>query len=101
MCKFDLAYQGDPVAIMQQAKKMIEGDGGAFRATDTRAWFTVPTPLGSVYGECVLAQGSRIDVAITKKPFLVPCAVIKERMAAAFTAASAAAKAAAAPQDDA
>lgn len=88
MCRFEIEYQGRPAAIMKQAKKMIEHDGGSFSASETRALFSVRTPLGRVDGNCVLGDSSTIGVTITKKPFLVPCSVIKERMVFAFVAAS-------------
>ena len=90
MCRFRIEYKDRPDAIMQQAKRMIEDYGGSFCASETRALFSVNTPLGRVDGICVLADSSTIRVTITKRPFLVPCSVIRERMVAAFVAAQAA-----------
>ena len=88
MCRFTIEYQGRPFAIMERAKEMIEKDGGSFRASETLAVFSVNTPLGPVDGKCVLGDSSTIDVTITKKPRLVPCSVVKQRMHAAFVVAS-------------
>lgn len=88
MCTFNIDYEGHPAAILNEAKKMIERDGGTLKTSDTHAWFTVHTPVGRVDGTCELSDSPVIGVTITKKPFLVPCIAIKEKMVAAFTAAA-------------
>lgn len=88
MCRFKIRFQGSAVAVMEQAKETIEGDGGSFSVSDSRVLFSVRTPVGRVDGTCVWADPSTIGVTITKKPFFVPCSTIKERMVAAFLAAS-------------
>ena len=94
MCTFTIEYEGHPSAILDEARKLIERDGGALKTSDTHAWFTVRTPVGRVDGVCILSESPGIEVSIIKKPFLVPCVAIKERMMAAFAdAADAAAKA--------
>lgn len=94
MCTFNIDYEGHPSAILAEAKKMIEGDGGKLTTSDTHAWFTVHTPVGRVDGVCELTDKPYIRVTITKKPFLVPCAAVKERMVAAFDEAAKATEAA-------
>ena len=69
MCRFNIDYEGHPSAILEEAKKMIEGDGGALVTSDTHAWFTVHTPVGRVDGTCELTDSPFIAVTITKKPF--------------------------------
>jgi hypothetical protein len=88
MCKFTIDYEGHPSVILEEAKKLIERDGGVLKTSETHAWFTVHTPVGRVDGVCELSESSGIGVTIVKKPFLVPCVVIKDRIIAAFAAAA-------------
>ena len=88
MCEFEIGFQGCPAAVLKRTKETIEGDGGSFNADDSRVLFSVRTPVGRVNGTCEWAGPATIGVTITKKPFLVPCSVIKEQMLAAFDAAS-------------
>ena len=75
MCTFKIRFQGNPVAVMERAKEVIEGDGGSFSVSDSSVVFSVRTPVGHVDGTCVWTDASTIGVTITRKPFLVPCSV--------------------------
>ncbi|NJN81592.1 MAG: hypothetical protein HC802_04425 [Caldilineaceae bacterium] len=65
---------------MELAKETIEKSGGAFHVGDAQADFSVPTPVGEVEGNCVLADLSTVTIVITRKPFFVPCSAIKSKI---------------------
>ena len=92
MCTFTVDYEGHPRAILDEARKLIEKDGGTLATSDTHAWFTVRTPVGKVVGVCELTESSGIKVTIAKKPRFVPCFAVEERMNAAFAIAAKAAE---------
>jgi hypothetical protein len=84
MCEFKIGVQGNVLSIVERAKEMIERDGGSLSYSDSRALFSVRTPVGNVDGTCVWADSSTISVTITKKPPFVPCSAVEEKMVAAF-----------------
>ena len=88
MCDFEIGFQGCPAAVLKRTKESIVGDGGVFKADDSRVLFSVRTPVGRVNGSCVWAGPATIGVTITKKPFFVPKSAIKQQMLAAFGEAS-------------
>ncbi len=47
------------------------------------AYFTVPTPFGTVKGNYTLA-GAQLTIAITDKPFLVPSGTLESKLRAFF-----------------
>jgi hypothetical protein len=88
MCRFNIQFQGRPVAVLEGAEEAIKSSGGSFRVSDSKALFSVRTPVGRVEGTCKMVDPSTVAIAITKKPFFVPCSAIKKRVVAAFVAAS-------------
>jgi len=88
MCKFNIRFEGRPVAVMEQTASTIIDGGGSFTIDGDLAHFSVATPVGRVDGECLMADPSMITITITKKPFWVPCSAIKDRIVAAFVAAN-------------
>ena len=88
MCKFNIRFEGRPIAVMEQTAATITDGGGSFTVDGDHALFSVATPVGRVDGECLMADPSMITITITKKPFWVPCSAIRDRIVAAFIAAN-------------
>lgn len=86
MCDFRIPYDGDASEIVELAQALIEREGGRFDADDSRAEFSIPTPLGPVEGSCRLPEPSTIGVTITRKPMLVSNRAIEERIVSALGA---------------
>ena len=88
MCRFNIKFEGSSSSIADVIADMFGQAGDDFSATSTRTSFSVHTPVGRVDGVCTLAEPDTIGVIITKKPFFVPCSVVRDRMVAALVKAS-------------
>jgi hypothetical protein len=76
MCKFDVSFSHSAEEIVSKAKSMIVDSGGRFEGDVTQGRYTVKLPMGSVEGAYTVS-GDKLSFNITKKPMVVPCAVIE------------------------
>lgn len=76
MCKFDVAFSASADDIVSKAQSMIEDSGGRFEGDVSQGRYTVKLPMGSVEGAYTVS-GGKLSFHITKKPMVMPCAVIE------------------------
>ncbi|MEM1025811.1 MAG: hypothetical protein AAGD10_15270 [Myxococcota bacterium] len=76
MCKFDVSFSATADEVVSKAKSMIEESGGRFEGNVGQGRYTVKLPMGSVEG-AYSVTGGILSFHITKKPMIMPCAVIE------------------------
>ncbi|RYZ58479.1 MAG: hypothetical protein EOO14_09685 [Chitinophagaceae bacterium] len=75
-CDFSIPFTGSPEEVLAKAKTTVEGQGGNFNGDTNSGDFTV-----SVFGNKIVGNysvsGNTLNIAITDKPFMVPCSAIE------------------------
>jgi hypothetical protein len=70
-------------AVAKARRAIIEG-GGTIDGDDERGTFAGDSPLGDIEGTyTTLADG--IAVTITRKPFLIPCSLLRDKVRGYFS----------------
>lgn len=87
MCNYNFNLPVDPTMLMETAKAAIEKRGGTTTVQGSKLLFSVPTPVGQIDGACHLLEQSMINIKVTKKPDIVPCALIREKLVGYLTEA--------------
>lgn len=78
-CKFSLGFRGNADEMVAKAKKVIDAAGGQFQGDSRAGDFIVPTPLGEIDGSYTV-DGKIVQFNIPKKPVLVACNTIKDKI---------------------
>ncbi len=75
-CNFSIPFTKDVTEILAKAKKTVESQNGAFTGDEQSGHFNV-----SVFGNTIvgtyMVEGQNLNMDITDKPFMVPCAMIE------------------------
>ncbi|MCA9952055.1 MAG: hypothetical protein KDE48_20535 [Anaerolineales bacterium] len=80
LCQFNFDLPIDPYLLMDMAKEAIVEHGGTVTGDLPEMMIAVPTPLGEFDGVCTLVAGFTIHVAVTRKPELVSCDLIRNKL---------------------
>jgi hypothetical protein len=75
-CEFNVPFSGEPEAIYQKAKKVIESQGGVFNG-DTNAGSFDITVFGNRIAGDYTVSGQELQLKIHTKPMLIPCGMIE------------------------
>lgn len=79
-CNFNFKVPNDPIAIIDMVRPLIVNAGGTVTGESANVSFSIPTAVGRFDGACTLVEASVVNIAVTDKPDLVPCTVIRERL---------------------
>jgi len=75
MCKFSINYQGSIDPLIEKARTQITSNGGTFNDNTEKGSFSVKGIEGSY-----TVQPDAIAFHITKKPFIVGCGFIENKL---------------------
>lgn len=87
MCSFNFKIPNDPSAIIEMVKPMIEQGGGTVVGANANVSFSIPTVVGRFDGACKLVEPSVINIAVTDKPDIISCKMIRDQLAKYITQA--------------
>lgn len=79
-CSFNFKIPNDPVAIIEMVRPLILNAGGTVTGENTHVAFSIPTPVGRFDGACKVVEPTVVNIAVTDKPDIVPCSVIREKL---------------------
>jgi len=65
---------------VNEVKSAVKANGGSFSWDGVTGQLSVPSPLGTIKGNCQLVADREIEVDITDKPFLVSEKTIKSKI---------------------
>ena len=65
---------------MERVLRMIDESGGTVTGTLPSVTVSIPTALGRVEGTCKLVKDRLVNVRVTKKPDLMTCRMVRERL---------------------
>jgi hypothetical protein len=75
-CDFSIPFSGNADAVLAKAKSTVQSQGGNFDGDTNSGNFNV-----SVFGNTIVGNytvsGQTLNIKITDKPFMVPCAAIE------------------------
>ena len=80
VCQYNFELPLDPVPLMEMARQAIVKNGGTVSGQLPRVLLSIPTPVGRFEGVCSLVSGSVVNIAVTKKPELVSCTMIRDKL---------------------
>lgn len=80
LCQFNFDLPVDPYLLMDLAMEAIVEHGGTVTGELPEMLIAVPTPLGEFDGVCTLVADTTIHIAVTKKPELVSCELIRNKL---------------------
>ena len=75
-CTFSVNFTGSKESILHKTKSTIEGQGGTFSGDENQGSFHLSV-MGMTVAGGYTVTGDKLDVAITEKPMMVPCAAIE------------------------
>lgn len=87
LCSFNFKIPSDPVAILDMVKPMIKQAGGTVVGENADVTFSIPTVVGRFNGACTLVEPSVINIAVTDKPDIVSCNMVRDQLAKYITQA--------------
>ena len=79
-CMFNFKIPDDPVAILDMIRPMIEQAGGTVSGESANVTFSIPTTIGRFDGACKVIEASTIQIAVTDKPELVTCTMVRQKL---------------------
>lgn len=79
-CMFNFKIPDDPVAILDMVRPMIAEIGGTVSGESADLTFSIPTTLGRFDGACKVIEASTIQIAVTDKPELVSCTMVRQKL---------------------
>ncbi len=79
-CSFNFKIPSDPIAIIDMVRPLIVNAGGTVTGESTHVSFSIPTAVGRFDGACRVVEPTVVNIAVTDKPDLVPCNMIRERL---------------------
>lgn len=75
-CDFSIPFSGNPDEVLSKARNTVQSQGGNFNGDTNSGEFNV-----SVFGNKIIGNytvsGQTLNIAITDKPFMVPCSAIE------------------------
>ena len=80
MCNYNFDLPVDPMALMERVLRMIDESGGTVTGTLPSVAVSIPTAVGRVEGTCKLVKDRLVNVRVTKKPDLMTCRMVRERL---------------------
>ncbi|NTS43586.1 hypothetical protein HRG84_22090 [Flavisolibacter sp. BT320] len=75
-CDFSIPFTGSPEDVLAKAKTTVQGQGGDFNGDTNSGDFTVSVFGNKIVGNYTVS-GNTLNIAITDKPFMVPCSAIE------------------------
>lgn len=82
VCQFNFVLPIEPQSLMKMTRQVIVENGGTVTGDLPLIKVTVPSPLGNIDAVCKLIADSTINIAVTRKPELVSCDVIRDKLVA-------------------
>lgn len=87
MCNYNFNLPIDPAALFETAQNAILARGGSATQQGSKVVFSIPTPLGQIDGVCTIVEHATLNITVTKKPDIVPCTMIREKLVSYLTQA--------------
>ena len=89
MASFSIDFPGTSNQFVVSADSAIKNKGGIFDGNSTTGSFSLQTLIGSVKGTYQVVSEpnspqTKVEITITKKPFIVPMSKIQEVIASYF-----------------
>lgn len=75
-CDISIPFSDTPEAVLAKAKRAVESQGGAFNGDTSGGDFNVSVFGNKIVGDYTVT-GQTMNIHITDKPFMVPCAAIE------------------------
>lgn len=75
-CNFNVPFSVSPSEIISKAKSAIESQNGDFKGDENAGEFSVSIIGNTIKGNYTIT-GQVMNLAITQKPFFVPCSTIE------------------------
>jgi hypothetical protein len=75
-CKFSLSFSGSSQTAIEKARAAVESQNGVFNGDSNSGNFEV-TVFGNTIKGIYRVSGQLVNLAITEKPFFVPCSTIE------------------------
>ena len=75
-CDFSIAFSGNADAIIAKARSAVQSQGGNFNGDANSGDFNVSVFGNKIVGSYTVS-GQTLNIHISDKPFMVPCAAIE------------------------
>jgi hypothetical protein len=79
-CSYNFELPVDPIALLGMVARMITENGGRITGDVPDVSMSMPTPIGQVEGTCRLLSGSVVNLTVTKKPDILTCAMVRDKL---------------------
>ncbi len=82
MCNYNFELPVEPIPLMALVRQMVIDNGGTVSGEIPNVTVTFPTPMGQVAGSCRIVSGNTVNLTVTKKPEVLTCAMVRDRLVA-------------------
>jgi len=79
-CSYNFNIPVDPIELMKMVRGLVLQNGGVVIGEIPNVHVTFPTAIGPVGGSCRLVEGNVVNIEVTKKPEIVTCAMVREKL---------------------
>jgi hypothetical protein len=79
-CSYNFELPVDPMALLGMVARMITENGGHITGEVPNVSMSMPTAIGQVEGTCRLVSGSVVNLTVTKKPEILSCAMVRDKL---------------------
>ena len=80
MCNYNFELPVEPIPLMEMVRQMVIANGGSVTGEIPNVTVTFPTPMGQVAGSCRIVSGNTVNLTVTKKPEVLTCAMVRDRL---------------------
>ncbi len=80
VCQYNFELPLDPLPLLEMARQVIIENGGTVMGHLPNISLSIPTQVGRFDGVCTLVSASVVNIAITKKPDIVSCTMIRDKL---------------------
>ena len=80
VCQYKFVLPVDPLPLIEMTRHLILENGGSVRGEIPEYLVSIPSPFGQFDAVCKVLSDSEISIVVTKKPELVSCNMIRDKL---------------------
>jgi hypothetical protein len=80
ICQYNFVLPVDPLPLIEMTRNLILENGGTVTGENPVYIVSMPSPFGQFNAVCKLLSDSEINISVTKKPELVSCDLIRDKL---------------------
>lgn len=80
MCNFNFNLPVEPAPLLAMVARKVEEYGGVVKGDAPNISISIPSQVGRLEGRCKAVGGNTVNIVVTKKPDVITCNMVRERL---------------------